>query len=138
MKSSIDHVEALAHALDSDDYAAAAGAMAEEVVYTIGDLVLHGREEIVASYRGASENAGRLFDEVGYDHVIYPTDHPNTFRVSYSDLLTVDGETLAHMAEQHITVAPGAGVVKIVNVDVPGEREKVDGFLARHGLSREG
>jgi hypothetical protein len=48
----------------------------------------------------------------------------------------VGGETLAHMAEQHVTVAPTAGVVQIVNVDVPGEREKVDDFLTRHGLSR--
>ncbi len=138
MTSPIDYVEALAQALDSDDYATAAGVMAEEVVYTIGDRVLNGREEIVSSYREASEMARRLFDEVGYDHVIYPTEDPNTFRVSYSDILTVGEETLSHMAEQLVTVSPGAGVVKIVNVDLPGEQEKVDQFLARHGLSRDG
>jgi hypothetical protein len=42
------------------------------------------------------------------------------------------------MAEQHLTVAPGDGIVEIVNVDVPGEREEVDAFLERHGLSRDG
>lgn len=138
MTSPIDYVETLAHALDADDYEAAAATMADNVVYTIGDRVLHGPEEIVASYRDASAMARRLFDEVGYDHEVFPTEDPNTFRVSYSDILTVGGETLAHMAEQHVTVSPGSGVVNIVNVDVPGEREKVDEFLARHGLSREG
>lgn len=138
MKSPFDYVDTLAQALDSDDYETAAEVMAEEVIYTVGDRVLYGPEKIVASYREASEMARRLFDEVGYDHVVYPTEDPNTFRVSYSDILTVGGETLAHMAEQHVSVAPGAGVVNIVNVDVPGEHEKVDEFLARHGISREG
>jgi hypothetical protein len=136
--TSIEYVETLAQALDADDYEAAAATMADDVVYTIGERVLHGSAEIVASYRDASAMARRLFDEVGYDHEVFPTEDPNTFRVSYSDILTVDAETLAHMAEQHVTVSPGAGVVKIVNVDVPGEREKVDEFLTRHGLSREG
>ncbi len=138
MTSSIEYVEALAQALDADDYEAAAATMADDVVYTIGDRVLNGPEEIVASYREASAMARRLFDEVAYDHEVFPTDEPNTFRVSYSDILTVGGETLAHMAEQHVTVLPGAGVTNIVNVDVSGEREKIDEFLTRHGLSREG
>jgi hypothetical protein len=135
--SPIEYVETLAQALDADDFEEAAATMAEDVVYTIGDRVFHGPEEIVASYRDASAMARRLFDEVAYDHEVFPTDDPNTFRVSYSDILTVGGETLAHIAEQHVTVSPG-GVVKITNVDVPGEREKVDEFLNRHGLSREG
>jgi hypothetical protein len=138
MTSPIEYVETLAQALDADHFEAAATTMAEDVIYTIGDRVLHGPENIVASYRDASAMARRLFDEVGYDHEVFPTEDPDTFRVSYSDILTVGGETLAHMAEQHVTVAPGVGVVRIVNVDLPGEREKVDEFLTRHGLSWEG
>lgn len=42
-----------------------------------------------------------------------------------------------HMAEQHVTVAPGDGVVRIVDVDLPGEHEKVDRFMTRHRLSRD-
>lgn len=79
----------------------------------------------------------RLFDRVEYGHHVVPTDHPNIFRVSYSDILTVAGESLTHMAEQRVTVAPGEGVVRIVNVDGPGEREKVDTFMERHGLARD-
>lgn len=132
-----EYVESLADALDADDFETAADNMADDVVYTIGDRVYEGPEAIVASYRESSEMARRMFDEVGYDHVVFPTDDPNTFRVSYSDILTVGDDVLHHQTEQHLTVLPGSGVVRIVNVDVPGEREKLDEFLTDHGLSRD-
>lgn len=137
MISPIDIVSRLAEALDRDDYETAGSAMADRVEYSIGDQVLVGPEAVVDSYRAASEMAHRLFDRVEYGHRVMTTDDPNAFRVSYSDTLTISGETLKHMAEQHVTVAPGEGVVRIVNVEVPGEREKVDAFLERHGLSRD-
>jgi len=136
--SPADLVEQLAEALDRDDWPSVASAMAERVHYSIGEEELIGPEDVVASYRTASEMAHRLFDRVEYGHQLVPTDDPNTFRVGYSDTLTVSGETLTHQAEQHVTVAPGEGVVRIVNVEVPGERAKIDEFLERHGLSRDG
>lgn len=132
-----EYVESLADALDADDFETAAARMTDDVVYTIGDRVYEGPDAIVASYRESSEMARRIFDEVGYDHVVHPTDDPNTFRVSYSDILTVGDDVLTHQAEQHLTVLPGSGVVRIVNVEVPGEREKLDEFLAAHGLTRD-
>jgi hypothetical protein len=133
-----DIVERLADALDRDDYEAAMKVMADRVRYSIGEQVLEGPEAVVQSYRTASETAHRLFDRVEYGHDVVSTDDPHTFRVSYSDKLTVSGESLTHMAEQQVTVDPEQGVIGIVNVDVPGEREKVDAFLHRHDLSRDG
>lgn len=137
MNSPNDLVERLAAALDADDYPTAASVMAERVRYTIGDQDLTGPEAVVASYRAASEMAHRLFDQVEYGHRVIPSDDPHTFRVSYSDNLTVGAETLRHMAEQEVTVVPDQGVVRIVNVELPGETARVDAFLERHGLSRE-
>lgn len=134
----IEYVERLATALDGDDYATAAELLADDIVYLIGDETLRGPDAVVASYRAASEMAHRLFDAVEYDHRVIPTDDPNSFRVDYSDILTVNGETHHHRAEQRVTVTGGEGVTEIVNVEVPGEREKVDEFLNRHGLSRHG
>ena len=136
MTAPIEYVETLARALDADDYEMAASVLSDQVEYSIGEDVIHGPAAILASYREASEMAHRLFDSVSYGHVVNATDDPLFFRVSYSDELTVAGETLKHMAEQHVTVAADEGVVEIVNVDLPGEREKVDEFMARHGLSR--
>lgn len=137
MDSPIDLVERLAAALDADDYPTAASVMAERVRYTIGEEDVTGPEAVVASYRAASEMAHRLFDRVEYGHRVFPSDHPHTFRVRYSDTLTVAEETLRHTAEQRVTVVPGEGVVRILNVDLPGETARVDAFLERHGLARD-
>jgi hypothetical protein len=137
MRSPVDYVETLATALDNDDYQTARSTLADRVEYEIGDEVLRGPDRVVASYRASSEMAHRLFENVVYAHQVTVTDDPHLFQVSYSDELSVGDETLRHMAEQHVTVAPGEGVVRIINVDLPGEREKVEKFMARHGLSRE-
>lgn len=132
----IEHVEKLANALDQDDYTTVTGVLSDDVVYRVGDRVLTGRDAVIASYAAASEMAHRLFDDVEYDHRVIATDDPHVFRVMYSDLLTVAGETHTHRAEQHVTVLPDVGVVAILDVEVAGEREKIDEFMARHGLSR--
>jgi ketosteroid isomerase-like protein len=137
MSCPIEYVERLARALDEDDYETALSALAERVEYTIGDDVLHGPIAVVASYRKASEMAHRLFDAVGYGHQIVATDDPDFFRVRYRDELVIAGDRLDHRAEQHVTVAPGEGVIGITNIDLPGEAELVDEFLTRHGRSRE-
>lgn len=137
MSSPAEVVEQLAESLDQDDFEAAGSVMAERVEYSVGNEVLVGPNAVVDSYRTASGMAHRLFDRVEYGHTVWATDDPNTFRISYSDTLTVSGETLTHMAEQRVTVDPDKGVIRIVNVELPGEREKVDGFLQRHGLTRE-
>ncbi|HEX6220262.1 MAG TPA: hypothetical protein VF115_04125 [Acidimicrobiia bacterium] len=137
MKDPIEYVETLARGLDADDYEMVASVLSDQVEYSIGSEVIHGPAAVLTSYREASEMAHGLFDMVVYDHEVKATDNHDIFRVSYSDELTVAGETLKHLAEQHVTVVPGDGVVRIVNVDLPGEREKVNEFMARHGLSRD-
>jgi hypothetical protein len=132
----IQYVETLAEALDNDDYETAASVLSPDVEYVVGDETLHGPSAIVASYRAASEMAHRIFDAVGYDHQVLTTDDPTLFHVDYEDILTIGEETLVHKALQHVRAEQGRGVVHITNVDVPGEREQVDAFLARHGRSR--
>lgn len=137
MTAPIEYVETLARALDADNYEMAASVLSDQVEYSIGGHVINGPGPVLASYREASEMAHRLFDNVSYGHEVNATDDPLSFRVSYSDELTVSGETLKHMAEQHVIVAADEGVVKIVNVDLPGEREKLDEFMNRHRLARD-
>lgn len=137
MTAPIEYVETLARALDADNYEMAASVLSDQVEYSIGGHVINGPGAVLASYREASEMAHRLFDNVSYNHEVNATDDSLSFRVSYSDELTVSGETLKHMAEQHVTVAADEGVVKIVNVDLPGEREKLDEFMNRHRLARD-
>ena len=137
MLSHRDLVDSLAEGLDRDDYIAVSSLLASDVEYVIGDQRHLGVEAVISSYRAGSEMAHRLFDGVLYRHAVFPTEDPDTFRVEFTDELTVGGETLTHAVEQHMTVSPGEGVVRIVDVVIPGERERVDAFLKRHGLTRD-
>lgn len=138
MTSPLDYIKTLAQALDDDDYETATSVMTPDVEYVIGDQTLSGPAAIVASYKAASEMAHRIFDGVGYDHEIVATDDPDLFHIHYSDILTIGDETLTHKALQYVRAEEGKGVVHIINVDVPGERERVNDFLTRHGRSRDG
>ncbi len=130
-----DLVSTLARALDNDDYETARTALAPDVRYEVKGSVLEGPEAVLESYRGASEMAHRVFDAVGYDHEITSEDG-KTFVVNYTDALTIEDETLVHHARQIYTVEPGRGVTQIVNVELPGEADRVDQFLSRYGRSR--
>lgn len=127
-------VESLAVALDADNYEAAHTTLAANVRYEVKGLTLIGPDAVVDSYRGASEQAHELFDGVGYDHEI-TQEGDNTYVISYRDILTIAEETVIHHARQDVTVVDGE-VVQIVNVELDGQRELVDEFLARHGRSR--
>lgn len=137
MTTAREYVETLANALDNDDYETGLATLSPDVVYDIGDERLTGAAAILASYRSASESAHRMFDEVGYDSTVFDTDEPGTFRISYLDILTANGETHTHHAEQILTASDEMGITHILNVEVPGERAKVDEFMARHGITRE-
>lgn len=81
--------------------------------------------------------ARRLFDQVVFRHAVFSTDDPNIFRVEYSDELTAADETFTHRVEQHVTVSRDEGIVSVVDVEVPGEQERLNAFLSRHGLARD-
>lgn len=132
----LETAEALAKALDKDDFETAKSLMGPGVVYQIGDDRLVGPEAVVDSYRRASGMAHALFDTVDYDHVIQGVIEQNTVRIRYSDLLGVGEDQHSHIAVQDITIDPTLGIVEIVDRPVPGEREKLDGFLASHQMVR--
>lgn len=130
-------IEKLASALDADDWDAVRATLADEVRYEVAGETLVGPDAVVASYSSASRSAHELFDLVAYDHGVVSEDGAGTFVIDYTDDLTIDGDTLVHNARQAVTVDVGTGLVtRIVNVELPGEREAVDEFLRRHGKSR--
>lgn len=128
-------VEKLALALDSDDYETARSVLSEDITYEVKGETLTDPDAVVDSYRMASKQAHEIFDRVEYDHELDVDDGSGTYTMNYTDILTIGDETLVHHARQIIRVSDGK-VDHIVNVEIPGERENVDEFLARHGRSR--
>lgn len=135
-KRPLEVVETLATALDHDDYETARSLLDPEVTYEVGGESIVGPEAVVQSYRRASEMAHALFDEVEYDHEIVNSSDESTFLIRYRDSLMVEDEIHVHLAEQEVTLGRDMLVTQIVDQVVPGERKKVDEFMARHGIRR--
>ena len=60
------------------------------------------------------------------------------FVIEYTDDIGHAGERLVHRCHQRITLDDAERIRRIEHVDLPGETEAVDAFLARVGIEREG
>jgi len=121
-----------AQALDADDFAAARRYLAPDCRYHVRGETLHGPDAVLESYQQASRAAQALFDGVAYASQVLSIDG-NTVRVGYEDILTLAGETHIHHARQRLTFGADGHIVQIEHEDLPGERQRLQGFLARFG-----
>lgn len=129
-------VEALADALDADDFGSVESHLHPQVTYRIGGTEHCGPRDVVASYRAGSALARRLFDRVEFAHTIVGLVGERTVRVDFVDVLGAGGDALEHHSVQDVTVDADGSVVEIVDHPVEGEAARLEEFLARHGLHR--
>lgn len=123
---------AFANALDADDFAAAAGLLAQGCVYSIRDASHEGPDAIVASYREGSEKAG-LFDGCRYESAVEDT-AVGRATVRFLDHLTHAGEEHTHSCLQHLGFAADGRIESIRHEDLPGERSALKAFCDRVGV----
>ncbi len=132
--SALANARRFAVALDRCDFAEAARYVAADCRYEIGGEVLTGPDAIIASYRESAEWGRRVLDGVVYESdVRAEADH---FTVLYTDRITQAGETCEYRSRQHLWLDATGRVMKIVHEELPGEREKLNEFFARHGVRR--
>jgi ketosteroid isomerase-like protein len=133
----LDIARRFAQALDREDYAAAASCLAPDCEYAIRGRVLRGPEAIVASYREAGEwGAGRL-DGIRFESSVRAGDAGGAV-VTFVDHLEHRGERHTHRCEQRLEFEATGLVRRIEHVDLPGEREALEGFFARAGIASKG
>ena len=129
-------VEAMARALDADDFATARTRLAADCVYETGRETLHGPEAIIASYAAATSWARRVFDEVRYESETGPA-ADGIVPVIFTDYVLKAGRRWhRHRCRQEFTVGGDGRIVRIVHHDLPGEREAVDAYLKECGIQR--
>jgi len=127
--------ERFAAALDREDYAAAAACLAPDCEYVIRGRVLRGPEAVLASYREAGEwGAGKL-DEVRYESSVRAGPGGGA-TVTFVDHLEHRGARHTHRCEQRLEFAADGRIRRIEHVDLPGEREALEGFFSRVGIAR--
>jgi hypothetical protein len=122
---------ALAQALDHEDYDTARALLADDCAYTIRDQRIDGADAIIASYRTNADAGHQQFEDVRFESAVSAIS-PNEARIDYTDYVECAGEKLVHRCAQLVTVDDTGKVTAITHVDLPGEREKLEAFKARH------
>jgi hypothetical protein len=130
-------VDALAKALDRDDFAAAGRLLSESCVYDSGRGRVTGRDAIIESYRSASDWAHAAFDEVVYESTIEPTETETSASVVYVDHVRKGELRHAHRCRQIVEVDARSGeIVAIAHRDIEGEAERLNAFFVACGVTR--
>jgi limonene-1,2-epoxide hydrolase len=129
-------VAQLALALDRDDFPAAAACLAPDCEYETGRETLHGPAAIIASYAAASAWARRALDDVRYESAVEPA-RGNVVPVRFTDyLMKAGGRWHRHRCVQEFEVGAAGLIVRIVHVELPGEREALDAYFLALGIER--
>ena len=132
----LDVVGQLARALDADDFDTLRSLLHPDVLYRIGTQVHRGQDAVIKSYSAGSALARELFDHVVFDHTVLGLVGDRTVRVDFSDRLEAAGAVFDHHSVQDVEVDDDGSVVVIVDQPVVGQRERLDAFMEKHGLTR--
>jgi len=128
--------EALAHALDAEDYGSVGPRIAPDCVYETATAAIQGVEPIVASYAASAAWVRRTFEEVRYESRVEPIDD-HAVAVEFTDYLMAAGHGWhRYRCRQEFTFGDDGRVIRIVHRELPGEREDLQAFLDRCGIQR--
>ena len=123
-----------AQALDRCDFAKAGRYISSDCHYQTGYEELIGPQVILASYSESAEWGSKTLDQVIYESEVQG--EGENLSVLYIDRITHGGQTHEYRCRQHLSINDAGLIVRIVHEELPGEREKLNEFLARCGIRR--
>jgi hypothetical protein len=124
-----------AAALDAEDYEAAGRLLAADCAYDTGTQTLVGSAEILASYRAAGEFARQRLEAVAYSSSVTVISRDEAL-IHFRDHITCGGESHVYQCQQQVRLDAVGAIQAIRQLELPGERERLQAFFARHGLNR--
>jgi len=119
--------------LDADDFDGARALISAGCVYDSGRGVHNGPEAIVHSYRAASRLARSRFDDVCYESETVDADDGSAI-IEFRDVLSVGDQRHVYSCRQRLSFGSDERITRIEQVDLPGERRRVEAFCARVGV----
>ncbi len=131
MSRYLENVESLAKALDAEGYDLAGSFFHDDCVYEIRGEVILGKKEIISSYHENGEAGRKRFDTVVYESEVTGLDL-NRVRIDYTDIVTRSGDTHVHRCAQEASCDDAGMIVKLVHLDLPGERVALELFKESH------
>ncbi len=128
-------VRRFARALDRSDFAAAGRFLSPDCRYVFKEATLIGPDDILGSYAENDAWARRELDRVEYRSRVSPQ-ADGTYAVLFIDRIARHGSCHEYRSRQEITLDERGTIAQIVHRELPGEREKLDAFLAGCGIRR--
>ncbi len=125
-----------ASALDRCDFDEAADYLAADCRYDTGHGELLGSDAIIASYRQSDEWGRGVLDQVVYESEVTANADVSCTAL-YIDRITHHGDTLEYRSRQHLWLNDAGQLIRILHEELPGERDALDAFFARHGIRRQ-
>lgn len=124
-----------AEALDESDFVEASRYLSPDCCYRTGNEDLIGPEAILASYSKNAEWASQAPERVLYESLV-ERQADETMRILFTARIVQGGLTHKYHCRQELVVNQRGKIVAIVHEELPGEREKLNEFLARCGINR--
>lgn len=120
-------------ALDEENYPAAAACLARNCVYETRGETYRGVCEIIGSYWEHGDWATRNLDSVRYESIIREGVDGQII-VEFLDHIEHGGRAHTYRCEQRLTFDDSGRISRIVQVDLPGERDRLRLYFRQVGL----
>jgi hypothetical protein len=133
-KSILSVATRFAFALDTEDYEALAELLSHDCEYLAKSDACVGPKAIIASYREAGAWAKARFNSVIYESSVRVL-HEGFAVVTLVDHLEDSDLRHSYSCEQSLSIRGDGKIRRIVHLEIPGQREAVDSFLRRIGVS---
>ncbi len=135
----IQHPEGLAQhfaqALDRCDFQAAGRDLAPDCLYFTGREVLTGPLAILDSYSQNARWAEEALQQVVYESRVQ-LEPDGSIIICFTDRISHGGRTHQYRCNQRLFLNGEGKIARIVQEELPGERRKLNKFLAKCGIRR--
>ena len=128
-------VERFVKALDRNNFEEARRCLSPRCLYSIHQTELTGSEAILKFYAENAKWAEETLERVVYESEIAQKS-TNTFEVLFIDRIFHHGLEHTFRTKQILTVNEEGEIERILNEDIPGERESLTEFLEKLGIKR--
>ncbi len=128
-------VQRFAQALDRNDFPEAERYLSTDCVYLTGSEVLRGPQAILASYAQNAKWAEQALERVVYESRV-ETMEDGKVKIHFTDRILQGQDLHEYRCDQVISLNAAGQIARIVQEELTGEREKLNEFFSRHGISR--
>jgi hypothetical protein len=128
--------KAFSQTLDGDDFERATDFLDADCIYNTGRTELRGAQAIVASYRESSHWGRKNLDEVHYQSSIENCEDRQA-TILFIDRLKKGASQHEYRCKQQIFVSKAGKIYRIEQVEIEGQRVRLNKFFETCGFKRD-